>query len=131
MALDTSLRVLVAEDNPNLRKVIVNVVKKLGFTQVEETEDGDQTWERIQSGEIGLVLADWKMPGPSGLELLQRVRKKDFANPQLPFVIVTASDTKEAILTAAKAGVDAYVIKPFSVTTIQEKITEALAKRST
>ena len=130
MALDTSLNVLVVEDNPNLRKVIVNIVKKLGFASVNEAEDGQQAWEKVEGGGIQLILADWNMPRMNGLELLQKLRgaSGDLAN--IPFLMITAADTKNAILTAGKEGVDAYIIKPFSVNTISEKIEEALNNRA-
>ena len=115
--LDTTKRVLIAEDNPNLRKVIVNIVKKIGYEHVMEAEDGDIAWQFIQRGGVDLVLTDWAMPS--------RPPTSD-----IPFLMITAADTKNAILAAGKEGVDAYIIKPFSVTTIAEKIKEALQKRA-
>jgi len=129
--MDTSRRVVVAEDNPNLRKVIVNIVRKLGFKEVQETEDGEDAWEIVEDGGIGLVLADWSMPTTSGLDLLKRIRgASDEAIREIPFLMITAKDTKDSIVNAGKHGVDAYVIKPFSVKTIEEKIQEALDNRA-
>ena len=127
--MDQSVNVLVVEDNPNLRKVLVNIVKKIGFPQVFEAEDGMEAWEALEKEKVGLVLADWNMPRMSGLELLQKMRGSSSA-ANIPFLMITASDTKESIITAGKHGVDAYIIKPFSVTTISEKIEEAMSKRS-
>ena len=130
MGLDTSKRVLVAEDNPNLRKVIVNIVKKIGYEHVMEAEDGEIAWQFITRGGVELVLTDWAMPGLDGLQLLRKIRKSDAPVCDIPFLMITAADTKNAILSAGKEGVDAYIIKPFSVSTIMEKIKEAMQKRA-
>ena len=130
ITFDKSLRVLCAEDNPDLRKVLVNIVKKIGYTDVLEAEDGVQAWEQIEQGGVGLLLTDWSMPRMNGMELLQKIRRGKGKIAKLPVLMITAADTKTSIVDAAKAGVDAYIIKPFSVGTIQEKIEEALAKRS-
>ena len=127
--MDTSVNVLVVEDNPNLRKVLVNIVKKIGFADVKEAEDGQEAWETLEAEKIGLVLADWNMPRMSGLELLQKMRDTNKVS-NIPFLMITASDTKQSILEAGKKGVDAYIIKPFSVNTISENIEEAMSKRS-
>jgi len=130
MDLDTSKHVLVAEDNPNLRKVIVNIVRKIGYQTVMEAEDGEIAWQFIQRGGVELVLTDWAMPGLDGMQLLRKIRKADAPTCDIPFLMITAADTKNAILAAGKEGVDAYIIKPFSVTTIMEKIKEAVQKRT-
>jgi two-component system chemotaxis response regulator CheY len=130
MALDFKTRVLVAEDNPNLRKVIVNIVRKIGYSDVVEAEDGTVAWQKVEAGGVGLVLADWSMPGMTGLELLKKIRAAGPPLSTLPFLMITAADTKDSILTAGREGVDAYIIKPFSVKTIVDKIEEAVAHRS-
>ena len=130
MAVDPTTRVLVAEDNPNLRKVIVNIVRKIGYQDVVEADDGNQAWSEIEKGTVGLVLTDWAMPGLNGLELLKRVRGAKDPIKNLPILMITAADTKDSILTAGKEGVDAYIIKPFSVKTIMDKIQEAVEHRA-
>jgi two-component system chemotaxis response regulator CheY len=130
MAVDPKTRVLVAEDNPNLRKVIVNIVRKLGYEDVVEAEDGVGAWTAIETGKIGIVLTDWSMPGMTGLELLKKVRASKDPIKNLPVLMITAADTKDSILAAGKEGVDAYIIKPFSVKTIMDKIQEAVDHRA-
>ncbi|MCZ6523728.1 MAG: response regulator, partial [Alphaproteobacteria bacterium] len=98
MALDKSIRVLCAEDNPNLRKVLVNIVKKIGYTDVVEAEDGVQAWEQIEGGGVGLVLTDWAMPRMDGMELLQKIRREKGKIAKLPILMITASDTKTSIV---------------------------------
>jgi two-component system chemotaxis response regulator CheY len=129
MELDMTQRVLVAEDNPNLRQVLVNIVKKIGYQNVLEAEDGEIAWQYIQRGGVGIVLTDWAMPGLDGMQLLKKLRSDKSPTPDIPFLMITAADTKNAILSAGKEGVDAYIIKPFSVNTIVEKIKEAFEKR--
>ncbi len=130
MALDPNTVVLIAEDNPNLRKVIANVVKKIGYSNILEAEDGVQAWHHIENGKVGLVLTDWSMPGMTGLDLLKKIRGTKGPIGNLPILMITAADTKDQIVTAGKEGVDAYIIKPFSVKTIQDKIQEAVEHRT-
>ena len=130
MDLDTSKRILIAEDNPNLRQVIVTIVKKIGYAHVLEAEDGEIAWQFIQRGGVDIVLTDWAMPGLDGMQLLKKIRTANTPTRDIPFLMITAADTKNAILSAGKEGVDAYIIKPFSVNTIMDKITEAIEKRA-
>lgn len=130
MEVEPSTHVLVIEDNPNLRKVLVTIVRKIGFAEVSEADDGYPAWDLIQKGGIQLILADWSMPGLSGLDLLKLMRKASPPTCDIPFLMITALDTKEAITEAAQTGVDGYVIKPFSISTIAEKIKEAVEKRA-
>ncbi len=130
MAMDTNLRVLVVEDNGNLRKVLVNIIRKVGFKEIVEADSGASAWKVLQSEKIELVLTDWSMPGMSGLDLVMKIRSAPEPICNLPVLMITAMDTKTSIVTAGNQGVDAYIIKPVSVATVQEKIEEAVAKRS-
>ncbi len=130
MAEDKAIKVLVAEDNPSLRKVIVNIVRKLGYSDVAEAEDGQKAWAQLEKGGVGLLLTDWALPGMSGMDLLRKVRTASGELARLPVVMITAADTKNDILSAGKEGVDAYIIKPFNVATIGEKIDEAIKNRA-
>ncbi|MCH8077493.1 MAG: response regulator [SAR324 cluster bacterium] len=129
MELDTSIKILIAEDNPNLRQVLVNIIRKIGFDKILEAENGEIAWQFIQRGGVNLVLTDWAMPELDGMQLLKKIRNSDAPTCDIPFLMITAADTKNAIMSAGKSGVDAYVIKPFSVSTVVEKIKEAIEKR--
>lgn len=131
MELDTSIKILIAEDNPNLRHVLVNIIKKIGYEKVLEAENGEIAWQFIQRGGVELVLTDWAMPELDGMQLLKKIRNSNAPTCDIPFLMITAADTKNAIMSAGKSGVDAYVIKPFSVSTVVEKIKEAIEKRDT
>jgi two-component system chemotaxis response regulator CheY len=130
MAIDKSLKVLVVEDNTNLRKVLVNILTKVGFQAPQEAEDGARAWDIVQKGGVNLLLTDWSMPVMNGLDLVQRIRAAPAPLKDLPILMITALDTKNSVVQAAKHGVDAYIIKPFSVQTIVQKIEEAIAKRA-
>ena len=129
MELDTSIKILIAEDNPNLRQVLVNIIRKIGFDKILEAENGEIAWQFIQRGGVNLVLTDWAMPELDGMQLLKKIRNSDAPTCDIPFLMITAADTKNAIMSAGKSGVAAYVIKPFSVSTVVEKIKEAIEKR--
>jgi two-component system chemotaxis response regulator CheY len=130
MAIDKTLHVLVVEDNANLRKVLMNILSKVGFQSLQEAEDGAKAWEIVQKGQVGLLLTDWSMPVMNGLDLVMRIRAAPAPVKNLPVLMITALDTKNSVVQAAKQGVDAYIIKPFSVQTIVQKIEEAIAKRA-
>ena len=129
MELDTSIKILIAEDNPNLRQVLVNIIKKIGYEKILEAENGEIAWQFIQRGGVDLVLTDWAMPELDGMQLLKKIRNSKAPTCDIPFLMITAADTKNAIMSAGKSGVDAYVIKPFSVSTVVDKIKEAIEKR--
>jgi len=129
-ALDISKRILIAEDNPSLRQVLLTIVKKIGYTNILVADDGEIAWQYVERGGVDLLLTDWAMPGLDGMQLLRKVRKSKPPTCNIPFLMITAADTKNAILSAGKEGVDAYIIKPFSIATVTEKIQEAVAKRS-
>ena len=105
MELDLEKQVLIAEDNPNLRKVIVSVVKKIGYTKIFQADDGNQAWQFIERGGVELLLTDWAMPGLDGMELLKRIRSAPAPVKDIPVLMITAADTKTAIVNAGKEGV--------------------------
>lgn len=130
MSVDKSLNVLVVEDNANLRKVLINIINKLGFPPALEAEHGQEAWEKVQNEKVDIVLTDWTMPVMDGLELVKKIRGADKPIRDLPVLMITAMDTKDSVIAAGQQGVDAYIIKPFSVQTILQKIEEAVERRS-
>lgn len=130
MELDTTQRILVAEDNPSLRNVLVSIVKKIGYEKVIQAEDGRSAWQIIEMGKVDIVLSDWNMPELDGIQMLRKMRAASAPIKDIPFLMITAADTKSAIITAGKEGVDAYIIKPFNVKTIGDKIQEAINVRT-
>jgi two-component system chemotaxis response regulator CheY len=126
--IDYHIKVLVAEDFATMRKILCTTLRKIGFDNVVEAEDGLAAWNIIHNDNIGLVVTDWHMPNMSGLELLQKIRQ----NPQtasLPVLMVTVEDHKDLIIAAVKAGVTHYIFKPFNLKVLQEKIAAIFRKK--
>jgi two-component system chemotaxis response regulator CheY len=128
---DLSTRVLVVEDMMTMRKLVGKVCKEIGFTDVIEASDGIQAWEKIQNSTppIGLVISDWNMPNCSGLDLIKRIRA-DSVQGKLPFLMVTAEAEQHQVIEALKAGVDNYVVKPFTGPVLADKLEAVYKKRS-
>ncbi|MBI3544135.1 MAG: response regulator [Deltaproteobacteria bacterium] len=126
---DKSTRVLVVDDMATMRKLVMKVCADLGFTDVQEAADGEKAWSIINNDPkpIGLVISDWNMPHLTGLDLLKRVRAdKRYAGT--PFLLVTAEAESSQVTDAVKAGVDNYIVKPFTAATLTEKL-EAIHKK--
>lgn len=125
--IDFSIKVLVADDFATMRKIVRNILKQIGFEDIVEAEDGTAALQILKTEKIGLVVTDWNMPNMTGLELLQHIRKNP-ATAQVPVLMVTAEGLKENVLEAVKAGVNNYVVKPFTAEVLQEKI-EAIFRK--
>lgn len=128
--IDFNLRILVVDDMPAMRSIVRNMLLEIGFTRIVEAEDADQAWERIRfaiapggdpEGAFGLVVSDWNMPGMSGAELLRAVRGLSQTR-DLAFLMVTAERSPDHLSEATHAGVTDYVIKPFNLGHLREKI---------
>lgn len=125
--VDKSIKILVVDDFPTMRRIIRNLLKELEFVNVDEAEDGAVGLEKIKNGNYGFVVSDWNMPNMDGLAMLQAIRA-DPALAKLPFLMVTAEAKKENIIAAAQAGANGYVVKPFTSITLEEKITKIFEK---
>ncbi len=120
MADRTALKFLVVDDFSTMRRIVRNLLKELGFVNVEEAEDGAVALARLKNGGIDFVVSDWNMPNMDGLTLLQSVRA-DPALKHLPVLMITAEAKKENIIAAAQAGASGYIVKPFTAATLHEK----------
>jgi two-component system chemotaxis response regulator CheY len=119
------LRFLVVDDFSTMRRILKNLLHDLGYSHVTEADDGKTALPMLQLGNIDFLITDWNMPGMAGLDLLKAVR----ANPKLaklPVLMLTAEAKREQIVEAAQAGVNGYVIKPFTAVTLKEKIDKIL-----
>lgn len=116
-------RVLIVDDMSTMRKIVKKTCTEIGFTDFSEATDGNQAWELIGSANppIGLIISDWNMPNCTGLELLKRVRA-DHRYKKTPFLLVTAEAEQAQVLDALKAGVDQYVVKPFTKDDLVKKL---------
>ena len=126
--LDFSIKVLVVDDMSTMRRIIKNVLKQIGYTDMEEAENGKEGLKKLRAGGFGLVVSDWNMPVMAGIEMLRAIR----ADPELkhlPVLMVTAEAQKENIIDAVQAGVSNYVVKPFTAEALQEKLTKIFSKK--
>ncbi len=119
--MDKSMKILVVDDFSTMRRIIKNLLKDLGFSNIQEADDGNTALPMLQQGDFDFVVTDWNMPGMQGIDLLRHIRADDKLK-HLPVLMVTAEAKKEQIVAAAQAGVNGYVVKPFTAATLKEKL---------
>ncbi len=119
--LNPNMKVLVVDDFPTMRRIIKNLLKQVGFEKITEAEDGAHALTLIRENAIDFVVTDWNMPRLNGIELLKTLRA-DPSTKSLPVLMITAEAEKECIIQAIKAGVNNYIVKPFTAETLKEKL---------
>ena len=124
---DLKMRILVVDDFSTMRRIVKNILKQLGYTEIEEAEDGRQALAKLKEKPCKFIISDWNMPNMTGLELLKTVRG-DTEFKELPFLMVTAESEKENIMAAVGAGVSNYIVKPFTAEILKEKMDKVLEK---
>ena len=125
MSLDFSTPVLVVDDYQTMVRILRNLLKQVGFKDVDDASDGTAALAKLREKKYGLVISDWNMEPMTGYELLQHVRADD-ALKDIPFIMVTAEAKTENVVAAKKAGVNNYIVKPFNAQTLQAKIAAVL-----
>ena len=125
--MDNKMRFLVVDDFATMRRIVRNLLKDLGFTNVDEAEDGVVALNKLKAEKFDFVVSDWNMPNMTGIELLKSIRAND-ALKSLPVLMVTAEAKKENIIAAAQAGANGYVVKPFTAATLDEKLNKIFEK---
>lgn len=118
---DKNLKFLVVDDFSAMRRIVRNLLKELGFVNVDEAEDGAVALRKLQDGDYDFVVSDWNMPNMDGLAMLQSVRADERLS-KIPVLMVTAEAKKENIIAAAQAGASGYIVKPFTAATLDEKV---------
>ncbi|MFG1430598.1 response regulator [Xanthobacter sp. V2C-8] len=121
MAIDLSMPVLVVDDYKTMVRIIRNLLKQIGFEDVDEAADGTEALAKLRERKYGLVISDWNMEPMTGYELLKQVRGDD-ALSEIPFIMITAEAKSENVIAAKKAGVNNYIVKPFNAQTLKGKI---------
>ena len=124
---DKNMKFLVVDDFSTMRRIVRNLLKELGFNNVDEAEDGVVALQKLHSGNFEFVVSDWNMPNMTGIELLKSIRA-DAQLKGLPVLMVTAEAKKENIIEAAQAGASGYVVKPFTAATLEEKLNKIFEK---
>ena len=127
--MDKNIRILIVDDFSTMRRIVKNLLNDLGFFNTSEADDGSSALVELRKGPYDLVITDWNMPGMAGIDLLKAVRS-DRALSRIPVLMVTAEAKREQIIEAAQAGVNGYVIKPFTAVTLKEKIDKILEQRA-
>lgn len=124
---DPKMRILVVDDFATMRRINKNILKQIGFENVEEAEDGVEAMAKLQRGGYGFVVSDWNMPNLDGLGLLKKIRA-DPALKDLPVMLVTAEAEKDMVVEAIQAGVNNYVVKPFTAEIFKSKMDKVFEK---
>ena len=119
--MDKSMKILIVDDFSTMRRIIKNLLRELGFNNTHEADDGSTALPMLQNGDFDFLITDWNMPGMTGLDLLKAVRA-DAKLKDLPVLMVTAEAKRDQIIEAAQAGVNGYIVKPFTAQTLKEKI---------
>ena len=124
---DKNLKILVVDDFSTMRRIVRNLLKELGYTNVDEAEDGVAALQKLKGGNFQFVVTDWNMPNMTGIELLRAIRA-DVALKSLPVLMITAEAKKENIIEAAQSGASGYIVKPFTAATLEEKLNKIFEK---
>ena len=124
---DKNLKILVVDDFSTMRRIVRNLLKELGYTNVDEAEDGVAALQKLKGNNFQFVITDWNMPNMTGIELLKAIRA-DATLKHLPVLMITAEAKKENIIEAAQSGASGYIVKPFTAGTLEEKLGKVFDK---
>lgn len=119
--MDKNMKILVVDDFSTMRRIVKNLLADLGYANITEADDGKTAWPLLQAGNFDFVVTDWNMPGMTGIDLLKQIRG-DARIGKTPVLMVTAEAQRDQIIEAAQAGVNGYIIKPFTAQTLKEKL---------
>ncbi|MCB1531624.1 MAG: response regulator [Alphaproteobacteria bacterium] len=126
MAVDKNMNVLIVDDYNTMLRIMKNLLKQLGFSNVDEASHGGEALERIKTKKYGIIISDWNMEPMTGYELLKQVRGSEMAYKDTPFIMVTAESKTENVIAAKQAGVNNYIVKPFNAETLKKKMEAVL-----
>ncbi|MBW2605037.1 MAG: response regulator [Deltaproteobacteria bacterium] len=119
--MDLNMKVLIVDDFSTMRRIVRNILKQIGFTNMIEADNGKNALKVLKKENVDLILCDWNMPEMPGIDLLKAIKSDDELK-NIPFVMVTAEAQKDNIIDAVKAGVSSYIVKPFTAETVTEKL---------
>lgn len=127
MAVDKNMPILIVDDYKTMLRIIRNLLKQIGFENVDEAADGTQALQKLREKNFNLIISDWNMEPMTGIELLREVRQDDKLK-KIPFIMVTAESKTENVVIAKEAGVSNYIVKPFNAATLKSKLTGVLGE---
>jgi two-component system chemotaxis response regulator CheY len=125
MSVDMQMNILIVDDYKTMLRIIRNLLKQLGFNNVDEATDGSMALQKLRDKEYGLVISDWNMEPMTGIQLLREVRA-DARLKALPFIMITAESKTENVIAAKEAGVNNYIVKPFNAATLKTKLASVI-----
>ena len=125
MAVEKTMQILIVDDYKTMIRIIRNLLKQIGFENVDDAADGQEAYDKMKQNKYGLVISDWNMEPLTGYELLQKVRGDETMN-KTPFIMVTAESKTENVVAAKRAGVNNYIVKPFNAGTLKSKMSAVL-----
>ena len=123
---DQNMKILVVDDFSTMRRIVRNILRQLGYNNILEADDGSSALEQLKQDKVDFIITDWNMPNMSGLDLLKAIRA-DSNLKDIPVLLVTAEALKENVVAAVQAGVNGYIVKPFTAETLKEKIDSIFA----
>ncbi len=123
-----NMNVLIVDDYNTMLRIMKNLLKQLGFVNIDEAMDGAAAFEKVQQKKYGLIISDWNMEPMTGYEFLKKIRSSDQSYSSIPFIMVTAESKTENVVAAKQAGVDNYIVKPFNAQTLKTKISAVLGE---
>lgn len=126
MSVDKNMNVLIVDDYNTMLRIIKNLLKQLGFNNVDEATDGESAFAKVQQKDYGLIISDWNMEPMTGLELLKQIRSSNDNYKNVPFIMITAESKTENVVAAKQAGVNNYIVKPFNAETLKSKMVSVL-----
>jgi len=127
MAVDKAMSILIVDDYKTMLRIIRNLLKQIGFNNVDEASDGSEALNKMRSKSYDLVISDWNMEPMTGYELLKEVRADEMLK-SIPFIMVTAESKTDNVIAAKKAGVNNYIVKPFNAATLKQKLSSVLGE---
>lgn len=127
MSVDMNMNILIVDDYKTMLRIIRNLLKQLGFNNVDEATDGSMALQKLRDKDYGLVISDWNMEPMTGIQLLREVRA-DAQLKNLPFIMITAESKTENVVAAKEAGVNNYIVKPFNAATLKTKLSSVLGQ---
>lgn len=128
MAVDMNMNILIVDDYTTMLRIIKNLLKQLGFNNVDEATDGTMALDKVKSKPYGLIISDWNMEPMTGYEFLKQLRASDKEYKTTPFIMVTAESKTDNVIAAKQAGVNNYIVKPFNAETLRSKIAAVLGE---
>jgi len=129
VAVDKNMNILIVDDYNTMLRIIKNLLKQLGFNNVDEATDGSMAFDKVKEKQYGLVISDWNMEPMTGLELLKQIRASEGQSYQkIPFIMITAESKTENVVAAKQAGVNNYIVKPFNAETLKQKMSSVLGE---